>query len=616
MASKSASSDSSSVKGKDRLSADIKTDIKKMGMYLQDPTLPKLHEDYKFPLGKDYLRGTGSSRVVINDSDEFGTPLYPGLDWAAETDLSFEHFQDNGSIDNPQFHQINTFAVINYALDLVEEEIGHNIVWKDGAALVVRPHAFEGMNAYYDPMNPSLNFGYFNTPFSRTPVWTCLSHDIVTHELGHAVLDTFRPLYVYSFDLDTPALHESFSDLMALFSTLSNQSLVKHLYRETHGNMRHPSLATRLAEEFGQGIFGAGVPYLRSALEGVNYSQAPKGAHARSSVWTASIYEILERLIQEKYPNGFAKSSKGFGEFSEALVEASRWTKGMLLRSLHYTPPNALTMPMLARLMIEADARVFPKDSRFRDIAKEVFVKRELWNDNIDLSIPETSDSHSSDSHSSDSHSKVGKAFKGLEGADPTTLSRVIIEQADSLRIPPGSVRLMNPRLVTTTREIDKVSDGKSCKVKSITEHYLEFAYEQTEYVDFFGMLVPIVVYGGGTLVMDEDWQAGLLATYPEIIKEAPPVEGETPPAEAATPVQQAWMRARDRFDALHGDSIQKTIAKRDEKRSLKDRPVVPGCPFILQQSDTGAYRLMRRNCGLHEHAKGICYTKHGIVQP
>lgn len=592
------------------------TAAKKMGMYLQDPSLPKLHSNYQFPVGKDYLKGTGSSRIVIQDSDEFGNILYPSLNWESAEDLSFEYFEDNGLIDNPQFHQVNTFAVLNYALDFVEEELGHNIIWKNGAALVVRPHAFDGANAYYDPMNPSLNFGYFTTPFRRSPVWTCLSQDIVTHELGHAILDTFRPLYIYSFDLDTPALHESFADLMAMFTALSNESMVKYLYRETRGNMRDVNLISRLAEEFGQGIFGAGVPYLRSALEGVTYTKAPKEAHSRSTVWTAAIYDILERLVKEKHPDGFGKGAKGLTEFSQALVKATRWIKGMLLRSLHYTPPNALTMPMLARLMIAADENVYPKDSRFRDIAKEVFVARELWNEKIDLSLPDKT---------------VGKAFKGLVGADPTTLSRVIMQHADGLRIPQGSVRLIQPRLITTKRQIDKVSDGKTSSVKSITEHYLEYAYEQTEYVDSFGMLFPVTVYGGGTLMMNEQWNAELLSTYPEIIKEDPPVEAPpassptdpsstppspTEPSPAQKIVSQSWRQARERFDELHGGSIQKTIAAREEKRTLKDRPVVAGCPFVLQKSDTGAYRLMRRNCSLHEHVKGVCYTKHGIVQP
>jgi hypothetical protein len=567
------------------------TDVKKMGMFLQDPSLPKLHENYDFPIGDDYLRGTGSSRVVIQDTDEYGNELFPSLDWANEPDLSFEHFERQGLTDNPQFHQINTFAVINRTLDFVEEEIGHKLIWKDGAALIVRPHAFEGMNAYYDPQSPSLNFGYFTTLFRRAPVWVCLSHDVITHELGHAILDTFRPLYIYSFDLDTSALHESFADLMAMFSALQYKSLVKHLYRETHGNMRDPSLISRLAEEFGLGVYGAGTSYLRSALEGANYPDAPKEPHARSTVWTAAIYEILERLVQDKYPTGFARTAEGFAAFSEALVNATRWIKGMMLRALHYTPPNSLTMPMLARLMYEADARVFPADNRFREIAKEVFQKREIWNDALDLSLTDYN---------------VGKAFQGYEDADPATLSRLIVQHADALRIPEGNIRLINPRIVTTTRQIDKVAAGEACSVRTITEHYLEFAYEQTESVDFMGMLIPFTVYGGGTLTLDEDWNAGLLSTYPEIYKEdAAGTEG----------TKQAWARSRDRFDRIHGGGIQKTLAARDEKRSLSDRPVVAGCPFVIQRMETGAYRLVRRNCNYQEHVKGLCFTKHGIVQ-
>ena len=52
----------------------------------------------------------------------------------------------------------------------------------------------------------------------RCGLWTCLSHDIISHELGHAILDNVRPLYLYGYDLDGGAFHESFSDLLAMSS--------------------------------------------------------------------------------------------------------------------------------------------------------------------------------------------------------------------------------------------------------------------------------------------------------------------------------------------------------------------------------------------------------------
>lgn len=563
---------------------------KLMGMFLQDPALPALYTDYSFAIDKDYLAGTGSSRFKIRDTSFEGVPAFSSLDWSTEEDLSFKRFEKEELIDNPYFHQVNTFAVVSSTLDFVEEEVGHPIYWKDGGPLEVRPHAFEGMNAFYMPNPPSLNFGFFTSPFRRTPVWTCLSHDIVSHELGHAILDSFRPYYFFSSDLDPAALHESFADLLAMFAALQYPAVVKQLYKDTQGNMRHPSLVSHLAEEFGKGIAGASIPYLRSALEGTTYTNASKEPHARSSTWTAAIYEILERLVADSHPAGFLGKT-GFAEFCDALARASGWVKGMLLRSLHYTSPASLTMPMLARLIYEADARVFPDDSKFRDIAKEVFQKWELWNDQIDLQAPD-----------------LGAVFEALQGAEPRELGRALQEHADALRIPPlTDVRLFQPRLVTTTRQVDKVKQGKSEVIKEITEHYLEFIYEQKQIIadSQTGQLVEFSVYGGGTLVMDAEWNAGLLVTSPEVLE---------PDPDGSAGTMKAWQRTRENFEQLHQTTIQRTIAARDEKRGLCDRPVVPGCPFVIQALEAGGYRLNRRCCNLQEHVNGITFTKNGLA--
>jgi hypothetical protein len=569
------------------------TNVKKMGMYLQDPSLPKIHEDYNFPLDSDYLRGSGSSRLIVRDTDTNGQHLYPELNFGSEQDLSFDHFEDNGLADNPQFHQVNVFAVLSRALDLIEEEIGHPIVWKDGAPLIVRPHAFTGENAYYDPSYPSLNFGYFSSPFRRNYVWTCLSHDVVTHELGHAVFDTFRPLYNKSMTADAGALHESFGDLMAMFSALSSPTLVKHLYRETHGNMRDPSLISRMAEEFGQSVFGHGKPYLRSALETVKYYEAGYEPHDRSVVWTGAMYEILERLVKTSHPKGFGRNAAGFTEFSEALVDASRWVKGMLLRALHYTPPSDLTMPLLARLIYEADAHVYPDDDKFREIAKAVFVDRQLWDESFNLKVD----------------AAIGKSFQGLTDADPTMLSRIIMRHAEALQLPLGTVRLVNPRLITTTRQIDKVQDAKSSQVKTIVEHYLEYTYEQGETTFDFstGQGVAITFYGGGTLVMDEDWNATLLATFP--MRFNPREEGE-----GRGRGRGGWAQARVDLDEARGAALQRLLAARKEQTG--DTVSLPGCPFSLERTGAGGYYLVSHRCNLHDRGMGRSMTEHGIMQP
>jgi hypothetical protein len=91
----------------------------------------------------------------------------------------------------------------------------------------------------------------------------------------------------------------------------------------------------------------------------------------------------------------------------------------------------------------------------------------------------------------------------------------------------------------------------------------------------------------------------------PEILKEDP---------EGGEGAVMAWQRAKLNFEKLHQGSIQRTLAARDEKRGLRDRPVVPGCPFIIQPLEAGGYRLARRCCNLQEHVNGISFTKNGLA--
>jgi hypothetical protein len=60
---------------------------KPMAMLLQDPSIrdasgEHLHEDWPFPLDTDYLLGTGSSRFVVRDADQFDNPVYDSPDWS------------------------------------------------------------------------------------------------------------------------------------------------------------------------------------------------------------------------------------------------------------------------------------------------------------------------------------------------------------------------------------------------------------------------------------------------------------------------------------------------------------------------------------------------------
>lgn len=545
---------------------------KPMGMYLQDPASPDFFDDYAFPLDGDFLEGMSSSRFAVRDSTEKEVPLYAGLDWASADDLSFAAFRKKGAIDNPQFHQVNAFAVASHTLAFVEEELGREILWRTQGPLLIRPHAFEGANAYYDPESPSLNFGHFVSPFVRAPVWVCLAHEVVSHELGHAVLDTLRPLFLYSGNIDVGALHESFGDVMAMFSAFEHPTVVAKLYKETGGDMFSPNLVANMGEEFGVGVFGTGTPFLRSALSGPDYNpNTPSEPHERSTIWTAALYEILALLVQTLKPTNDA-------EFVVALGQAAHWLKGMFFRALNYTAPSGVSMPMMARLMFEADALVFPTDNQFRELAKKVFEKRKLWNPKLSVAAPD-----------------IGAELQKLDGTGSAALSRFLLQNADALRIPLGmGARIRTPSLVTTYRECDNATDksGKKTPIK-ITEHYLSYSYELMMVKPAEDGMKVIVIYSGGTLALDENWKAAMLVTDPE------PVTGDPDGPQGTL---AAFHRERERFESVRrraGCPLRVACPGSDHA------PTSPW-PFGLVEQRVGPARFTLRRCNLMDHARGV----------
>ncbi|MGY1640606.1 hypothetical protein ACI782_05660 [Geodermatophilus sp. SYSU D00703] len=571
---------------------------KPMAMLLQDPSIrdadgDHLHEDWPFSLDTDYLLGTGSSKFVVRDTDQYDNPVFESGDWSDPGQpLTYDRFNEGRAerpiLENAQFHQVNAFAVAGHTLRAVEEALGRQIRWRHGGPLVIRPHAFEGANAYYDGMSPSLNFGYFRSPIRSATVWTCLSHDIVAHELGHAVFDSFRPLFLYSSELDAAALHESLGDLLALFSALEHAPVVERIFAESGGDMRRPTLVSGLAEEFGIGLRGSGSAFLRSALEGPPYDQADKEPHARSTVWTAAVYDILVELVDAVMDADCPdpEQRRGFECFKEAVVTATRRLRRMTLRALSYAPPTGVTMPVLARVMYEADQRLFPKDPLSRDIAQRVFERRALWDPGLAFTPP-----------------GIGMDFQDWDALSVSGRAALVARHAEALRIPAGpGIRILTPELTTAVREADAAKDG--VETGAVTERYLHYAYEFVVQTDVWGENGPepvgVSVFNGGTLVLDDGWHDVLLATDPPAWYED---------LAAQHPGRSAFQRAVTRFHETHRSALQSLRAPRwDATGPVEDRVLYdrPGCGFTVRAVGGGALRFVRRRCNMAEHLRAV----------
>jgi hypothetical protein len=181
---------------------------------------------------EDLGPGPRGYRVQVIDYDASLHRLYPPLDPAAMGTIDdprdpFEppdpdeaRAEDAAAfnarfLDNPQFHAQNVYAIVMRTLAHFERALGRRVSWEFGGhQLKVAPHAFAEANAYYSPEHEGLLFGYF-AGRDGTPIFNCLSHDIVAHETTHALLSGLRPRYLEPSSPDQAAFHEAFADIVA-----------------------------------------------------------------------------------------------------------------------------------------------------------------------------------------------------------------------------------------------------------------------------------------------------------------------------------------------------------------------------------------------------------------
>src|SRR5690606_8233293 len=105
------------------------------------------------------------------------------------------------SPSDPRFHQQMVYAVCCNVYAAFRKALGRNPQWgfgdtssKQPARLLLQPHGGRQRNAWYENLGVGgrLCFGYYAAPDTTTGrtlprgyVFTCLSHDIVAHEVTH-----------------------------------------------------------------------------------------------------------------------------------------------------------------------------------------------------------------------------------------------------------------------------------------------------------------------------------------------------------------------------------------------------------------------------------------------
>lgn len=144
--------------------------------------------------------------------------------------------------------------MINATLFYIQKKSPKKLTnWALKRPLNVYPRAGVDLNAYYD--RNSLKFFYFGDPVRKVNVYTCDSHSVVTHELGHAMLDILRPDWWNVANLEYWSFHEAFGDITALFAMMQYDQLIEAAISQTSADLNKSNILTRLAPELGLALY-------------------------------------------------------------------------------------------------------------------------------------------------------------------------------------------------------------------------------------------------------------------------------------------------------------------------------------------------------------------------
>jgi hypothetical protein len=389
-------------------------DQRPLQVFAFDPSIGRLlgnHMTLQLPYETLEAGPVGAeSRIAVIDFDASNQCYYAPVDLDDPGVLI--HGGLTPSESDPRFHQQMVYAVVRETQRRFEFALGRPMKWRrdNGRAneklhgyLRVFPHAFQQANAYYDPAEIALFFGYFPSSGETVDtlpgqtIFTCLSYDIVAHETTHALVDSLRMHFTEATSPDTLAFHEAFADIVALFQHFSNREALIETIRRTGGLIHRTVIEAEvksdgppmigaeldennplvgLAKQFGEAIGMRKA--LRSALgtpPDPKQLESEFEPHLRGSILVAAVFDAFFS-IYIKRTRDLLRLARASGrttntgdlhpDLAERLareaVKTAQHFLNICIRSLDYCPPVDIQFGEFLRALITADADLVPSD--------------------------------------------------------------------------------------------------------------------------------------------------------------------------------------------------------------------------------------------------------------
>ena len=256
--------------------------------------------------------------------------------------------------------------------------------WSSTSNLAVQPRAGEDLNAYYDRAH--LRFFYFTHDKLGT-LYTCESTEIVSHELGHAVLDFYRPDMWSAAYLESAAFHEAFGDFVAMMMDLSHDEFCNYVLQQTNGDLSKKNVLSNLAEQMGKFIYALTGPdggrqpdCLRCAINDfkyVNPGTLPEDApdnklaaecHSFARIFVGAFYDMFVMMYNDVVSTGTTQLV--------ALHQARDTMLRYVMKAIQNAPLNANFFESMSRTILWADVTI--NNGKYHDRIQKIFFNRNM----------------------------------------------------------------------------------------------------------------------------------------------------------------------------------------------------------------------------------------------
>jgi hypothetical protein len=300
-----------------------------------------------------------------------------------------------------EFSAASVYAILRLTLMVWKHYLGRPVRWyfrRRFPRLEVIPRIESG-TAFSRP-------GYVECGFSRRVKGRGVgplaeNFDVVSHEAGHIILRSVIGHPDHPEPVECRAREEAFADIVSMVTLLHFEKVVKHLLRQTSGNLFSPNVLSNLGEvSRTQAMRRAFSDAAVSTLEWTDDQNLFK--YRLAAPLTAGVFDILvdmyedglaarriiprelaeesfnvlgrrQREIQARFDRAFARRAS---QFEDALIDARDRFGTLLARTWQRTSPHDL-YPTVAATMIAAGrelggerlARTVRESLAFRDIA-------------------------------------------------------------------------------------------------------------------------------------------------------------------------------------------------------------------------------------------------------